>query len=162
VAEGEFGGLHQIASGEQTGESVRRVVAALRCHPWSGSGWRALIVNEADAMTANAAHVWLDVLENLPPRSVVVFTTNHAGKLPARLRDRCEQFHFEAGALLLLPHAQDLVDRVWAAEVGGSAPRVEDFGPAIDGDGCLSFRRLLHLMTPHVRAGKLPQTRTRA
>jgi hypothetical protein len=30
--------------------------------PFSGSGWRVLIVNEADAMTAGAAYTWLDAL----------------------------------------------------------------------------------------------------
>src|SRR5262245_49789745 len=127
VDEGEFGGLSQIASGEQTGETVRTIMNGMRTRPWSGSGWRVLIVNEADAMTANAAIIWLDVLENLPTETVVIFTTNAANRIPGRLRDRCERHHFESGWLVLMPHLQQLADRVWREEVGEeSAPDVCD------------------------------------
>jgi replication factor C subunit 3/5 len=157
VGQGEFGGLWQIASGEQTGETVRAIVAGMRVRPWSGSGWRVLVVNEADAMSPGAAVVWLDVLENLPQQTAVVFTTNAAGRIPARLRDRCERLRFESGWLLLLPHLQELVDRVWAAEVGpGLAPDAQDFGGLCDERGNASIRRLLQLMQPWVRAKKHP------
>lgn len=153
----EFGGLYQIASGEQTGESVRRTMAALHTRPFCGSGWRVLIVNEADVMTPNASHVCLDALENLPRQTVVVFTTNQAGKIPARLRDRCERLDFLSGALLLLPSARDFVREVWAAETGqADAPDPTDFGPVVDEEGNISFRRLLQLMTPYVRTGQRP------
>jgi hypothetical protein len=156
VANEEFGGLWQIASGEQTGESVRRTVGGLWSRPWMGSGWRMLIVNEADAMTANASIVWLDVLENLPPQTVIVFTTNHASRLPSRFRDRCETLRFESSALLLRPALQELAELGWAAEVGGPCPDVSEFGPLSDEDGNASFRRLLQTMTPHVRNGQAP------
>lgn len=80
MVSGPFGGFHEIASGEQTGESVRRVMDGLRLHTLSGSGWKVLVVNEADCMTANAAYIWLDALENLPARTVVIFTTNEIGR----------------------------------------------------------------------------------
>src|SRR5262249_39219174 len=119
---GAFGGFHVIASGEQTGESVRRVMDGLRLHTLSGSGWKVLVVNEADCMTPNAAYIWLDVLEHLPHRTVVVFTTNHADKIPARLRDRCERFRFESGYLALAPYLPELVARVWKGETGRDDP----------------------------------------
>lgn len=111
IEQGPFGGLHQIASGEQTGETVRRMMESLRCRPFFGSGWKVLVVNEADAMTPNAAFVWLDALEDLPPQTVIIFTTNAAGRIPARLRDRCERLAFESSALLLRPYLQELTDR---------------------------------------------------
>src|ERR1700690_2980637 len=78
-------GLWQIASGEQTGESVRKAIDGLRFRPlFSAAGWRVLIVNECDNMSPGAAMVWLDSLENLPPQTVVVFSTNNAHKLPGR------------------------------------------------------------------------------
>ncbi|MGH7223102.1 MAG: AAA family ATPase [Gemmataceae bacterium] len=83
IDQAEFGGLHQIASGEQTGETVRRRMESLRCRPFFGSSWKVLVVNEADAMTPNAAFVWLDALEDLPPQTVIIFTTNAAGRIPA-------------------------------------------------------------------------------
>src|SRR5260370_30392083 len=45
IDEGPFGGLHQIASGEQTGETVRKTMDGLRCRPFFGSGWRGLGVH---------------------------------------------------------------------------------------------------------------------
>jgi hypothetical protein len=151
VDAGEFGGLWQIASGEQTGQSVREMMAGLRVRPWSGSGWKGLIVNEADAMTPNAAYIWLDALENLPLNCVVIFTTNHASKLPARLRDRCEGFHFESGALLTMPAVQELIGKVWAAEGGvGPAPDAHDLG-VTDEAGNVSFRRAIQKLAPLLR-----------
>src|SRR5262249_35995428 len=76
----ELAGLYQIASGEQTGDSVRGLLRTLQLCPLRGSGWKVAVINEADYMSASAAQIWLDALENLPPRSVIVFTTNHAGK----------------------------------------------------------------------------------
>lgn len=157
IDEAEMGGLYQIASGEQTGESVRKVMDALWKRPFMGSGWRVLIVNEADAMTANAAYTWLDTLEHLPPQSVVIFTTNAAHKIPARLRDRCEVYAFESG-LLLRPALQELAEKVWQAETGrDDCPDVEAFGPLFDETGAASFRRLLQLMTPYIRSKTAPK-----
>jgi hypothetical protein len=156
VAEGPFGGLHEIASGEQTGETVRKTMESLRCRPWLGSGWRVLVVNEADAMTPNAAYIWLDALENLPPSTVVIFTTNAPSRISARLRDRCERLSFESSALLLRPFLQDLIERIWREEgCTGPAPEVEALGVA-DENGNASFRRLIQKLTPFVRAGVTP------
>lgn len=153
VDQDELGGLWQIASGEQTGETVRRAVDNLRVRPWTGSGWKVLIVNEADAMTPNAAMVWLDVLEALPLQTVVIFTTNAARRIPGRLRDRCEGFTFQSGGLLMRPALQELVSRVWLAETGRTdAPEVENLGEYTDGNGDSSFRRVLQKLTPFVRA----------
>src|SRR5262249_59304853 len=103
VAEERFGGLHQIASGEQSGQTVRDKMRGLRCRPFFGSGWQVLVVNEADVMTASASIIWLDALEDLPPRCVVIFTTNNAAGMPAPLPARRERMTFEGAALLLRP-----------------------------------------------------------
>ena len=162
VDEGEMGGLYQIASGEQTGESVRNSMRALACRPFMGSGWRVLIVNEADHMTANAAQVWLDALEHIPPKSVVIFTTNSLSKMPRRFRDRCEVMMFEAGALLLRPHLEKFAAEVWKRETGrNDCPPLEDFGPIGDECGDASFRRLLQQMEPVVRQVKAGKPRSR-
>jgi hypothetical protein len=154
-----MGGLYQIPSGEQTGESVRGLITALHHCPMMGSGWKAAVVNEADYMSVSAAQIWLDALERLPPKTIIIFTTNHVGKLPQRFRDRCECFTFESGALLLLPAAQALVDRVWSAEtVGGSpAPRLEELGDLTDAGGNLSFRRVLQRLEQYLRSGPAPK-----
>ena len=156
-AAGPLGGLHQIASGEQTGESVRRVMDGLRLYTLSGSGWKVLVVNEADCMTPNAAYIWLDALERLPARTVVVFTTNHADKIPARLRDRCERFRFESGYLALAPYLPELVARVWKGETGrDDAPDLDALGPLQDDAGNVSVRRVIQLLVPWIRKGSGP------
>lgn len=163
VLSGPFGGFHEIASGEQTGESVRRVMDGLRLHTLSGSGWKVLVVNEADCMTANAAYIWLDALESLPVRSVVVFTTNEAAKLPARLRDRCERFRFESGYLALAPYLPELIARVWSAETGrDDPPDLDALGPIQDEKGNVSVRRVLQLLAPWIRNGIKPEEKPKA
>lgn len=152
VDRGEFSGLWQIASGEQTAESVGGIMEKLRVTPWEGSGWRLLVVNECDAMSGQAQYKWLDILEFLPPRCVICFTTNKFSKLSQRFRDRCEVFHFESGVFALAPSLQPLVDRVWKAETGrDDAPAVMDLVGLVDEDGNVSVRRLLQLLTPLVR-----------
>ena len=157
---GPFGGFHVIASGEQTGESVRRVMDGLRLHTLSGSGWKVLVVNEADCMTPNAAYIWLDALERLTPRTVVVFTTNHADKIPARLRDRCERFRFESGYLALLPYLPELVAKVWKGEMGrDDPPDLDALGPLQDENGNVSVRRVIQALVPWVRTGTRPESK---
>ncbi len=154
VEHAECGGLHVIASGEQTGESVRSAVNALWCRPMMGSGWRVIVVNEADCITSNAAFKWLDVLEDLPPQCVVIFTTNDASKLPRRLRDRCEEVNFIGGALVLQAACEELSRRVWKEQTGrDDCPPLDAFG-GWNVDGEASFRRLLQLMEPHVRVAR--------
>jgi hypothetical protein len=152
VDRGVFSGLWQIASGDQTGETVKETMENLRITPFEGSGWRMLIVNEADIMTAGAAAKWLDALENLPPRTIVVFTTNNGHKLPKRFRDRCECFAFKSDLESMAPYLQEMIDRVWAGETGSTAgaPRAADLGLA-DENGQVSFRRLVQLLVPKLR-----------
>ena len=40
-----------------------------------GGGWKAYIVNEAHAMTSRAVQAWLTLLERLPSKRIVIFTT---------------------------------------------------------------------------------------
>ncbi|HKB37625.1 MAG TPA: hypothetical protein VKD72_14350 [Gemmataceae bacterium] len=82
---------------------------------------------------------------------MIVFTTNCAGKIPARLRDRCERLTFEGSALLLRPALQEMTNRVWREEgCPGEPPDVETLD-VFDG-GNASFRRLLQALTPRIRA----------
>src|SRR5262245_61756575 len=153
----ELAGLYQIASGEQTGDSVRQLLRTLQLCPLRGSGWKVAVINEADYMSTSAAQIWLDALENLPPRSVIVFTTNHAGKLPRRLRDRCECYRFESSALLLRGDPQRLINRGWEMEGGlGPGPDLDELGDVADEQGNASFRRVLQRLAPRLRAGPPP------
>jgi DNA polymerase III gamma/tau subunit len=55
-----------------------------------GSGGKLLIINEADRMTPQTEVMWLEGLEKLPPKVVVVFTTSNLNKLTNRFIRRCE------------------------------------------------------------------------
>ena len=154
----EFGGLHTVASGEQTAETVRNLVRCLSYWPMTGSGWRVAIVNEADIITPGAAHCWLDVLENLPNRTVVVFTTNNVQTMPTRFRDRCEVVSFASSYMLLKEQADAFITEIWQRETGGTeTPRLDDLTGVVE-DGEVSFRRLLQKLQPYVRAGKAPES----
>lgn len=164
VEHGEMGGLYQIASGEQTGDTVRAALKSLELRPFysaegaTNRGWKVLIVNESDIMSAGAAATWLDGLERLPPKSICIFTTNHADALPRRFRTRCEVFTFEAGALLMLPEVQALVNRVWLAETGRTdAPHVADIPDVMDEEGNVSVRQVMQGLQRFLRDGGAPK-----
>jgi replication-associated recombination protein RarA len=156
----ECGGIFEIASGELTADNVREMFrTSLAYRPFYGSGWKVLIANEADNMSNQAQFVLLDILENLPPKTVVVFTTNEPEKLPARFRQRCECHTFktpargfEEPATPSEIAAQALIDDVWRAELGHNhSPSLQDLDGWKDG-GNISFRSVLAALEPMIRA----------
>jgi hypothetical protein len=101
-------------------------------------------------MSQSAETIWLDRLENLPTRSVVVFTTNYFAKLSRRFRDRCVRLGFESDAAKLQHSVRLLLSAIWKAETQNRPPvavidRIID--EAVE-DGRLSFRRAVRLLQP--------------
>lgn len=139
----EFGGVHVIASGEQSADAVRETTRQAWNSPFYGSGWKVVIVNEADRMHPAAETIWLDRLEALPPRTVIVFTTNYAGRMSQRFLDRCTRLKFDADAARLAAKVSELVRRLWKAETGKAPDEqiVEKLVQASVVDGKVSFRR---------------------
>ncbi len=154
----ELGGLHTIASGEQTVQALRQLQADLRYRPMFGSGWRMALVNECDRMRPDVEAIWLDALESIPERMVFVFTTNDPGKLSQRFRDRCECYSFSSDAEQLQPSIQVLAGEVWSAEgLPGSPPDLDTLGmPTLGNEESLhcSFRLAMQQLTKLVRAAK--------
>jgi hypothetical protein len=104
------------------------------------------------------------ILEHLPARSVVVFSTNTIEKLSARFRDRCECLHFRSAEDDLRPSIVDLCKRVWAAEgCRGPIPGIDRIGLPSSGEdahGHASFRlalRQLERLVREYRAGATPE-----
>lgn len=159
VDDGALGGFLEIASGEQTADTIRRTMDHLRFRPLMGSGWRVLVVNESDRLSAQAEVVWLDALEHLPPQSIIVFTTNAPERLSKRFRDRCEVYAFESSSDKLREPIQALAKRIWKAEVGrGAMPAFEDLGmPTLGSMESLhaSFRLALQQLTRLIRQAAL-------
>ena len=152
----EFGGLYVIASGEQTADTVRNIYSTLWNCPFSGSGWKVLIVNEVDRISPQAETIWLDRLERVPPQGVIVFTTNFSGKLSARFRDRCTRMAFESEAPKLKGPACELLANIWRREVG-TEPNMGDVKGVVERaieDDRLSFRRAVQLFEPAIATGK--------
>lgn len=163
LSEPGLGGLIQIASGEQTADTVRETARQLWTRPLYGSGWKVLVVNECDRMHPQTETVWLDRLENLPPRTVIVFTTNHADKLARRFRDRCERIEFDGeGTAARRAAVKTLLDDVWRAETGGPFPnrtRLDELVAAsVDEDGNVSFRRAVQALQAEVNAARTPSS----
>jgi replication-associated recombination protein RarA len=145
----ELGGLEQVKSGMQDSEEVERVLRNLRYTPMLGSGWKVVIVDEADYMSHKASQIWLSALEDLPQRSVVIFTTNNVQNFADRFLDRCERFAFESDPVFHAQDAQALIDRIWLAETGESgSPRLEDLPGVIDPHQRLSYRRVVRALEP--------------
>ncbi len=150
-----FGGLHRIPAGEQTADAVRQLSKDLRVMPWEGSGWRVAIVDEADHISKSAAVVWLDVLERLPTKTTIIFTTNTPGALPARFRDRCRSYAFGGDPMFLGPALQGRIDHITRQEtapVEVTAPRWQDLAEYVDGRQELSVRQVLQSLDGWIRA----------
>jgi replication-associated recombination protein RarA len=153
----EFGGVYMVASGEQSADAVREICRIMWNAPFSGSGWKVVIVNECDRMALPAETVWLDRLEAIPQRTVVVFTTNYAEKLSARFRDRCTRLAFESDAAKLEQSLCEMLSAMWMAETGDvGAPRelIARIVSQSAEEGKLSFRRAVQLLAPHVMSAK--------
>jgi hypothetical protein len=105
-------------------------------------------------MAQAVQYLWLDALEALPPRCVVVFTTNYLDKIARRLADRCEVIAMSHDPDVMMADAQRLADRIWSEETGRSdAPRVRAIAGAIV-NGELSLRALVRGLEPLIRSAK--------
>jgi hypothetical protein len=125
----------------------------------SGSGWKVAIINEADCMTTQAEAIWLDALERLPPKSVVVFTTNNLRRLSERFRRRCEVYRFDSTSATFRDALNALVRQVWKEETGCTLKRLpEGLGKFEAADENYSIGLALQQIAPYVRSGEpLPE-----
>lgn len=147
IVAAELGGLEVIKSGMQDADAVGAALRSLHFTPMIGSGWKVVIVDEADYMSPKAAQMWLSALEDLPTRSVIIFTTNNPDKFTDRFIDRCERFDFEGAANIHMQDAQALADSIWLREVGNHPfPALKALSGVTDRDGNLSYRRVVRVM----------------
>jgi len=140
---GAFGGVWEIPSGSQTADSVREAWDRLSTMPFAGSGWKVLIVNECDRVTPLAEMVWLDMLEHLPPKSVIVFTTNAPEKLSGRFKGRCMELKFLGKGVAFEKAARSLIERLCPGANGQATKALKE---ATDKDGNVSIRAALQFL----------------
>ena len=71
-------------------DDVRRVADFLRRTPAEG-GWRVVVVDGAEDLNRNAANALLKVLEEPPPRAILLLVCSAAGRLMPTIRSRCRR-----------------------------------------------------------------------
>ena len=76
--------------GEITVENVRGVADFLRLTPAEG-GWRVVVLDGAEHLNRNAANALLKVLEEPPPRAVLMLACASPGRLLPTIRSRCRR-----------------------------------------------------------------------
>ncbi len=81
--------------GEIVVDDVRRIAGFLHLTPAEG-GWRVVIVDGADDLNRNAANALLKVLEEPPPRALLLLVCNAAGRLLPTIRSRTRRLRLAA------------------------------------------------------------------
>src|SRR5579864_4612767 len=71
-------------------EDARAIAGFLRLTPAEG-GWRIVIVDTADDMNRNAANAVLKILEEPPPRALLILVSDNPGRLLPTIRSRCRR-----------------------------------------------------------------------
>ncbi|MDE2182116.1 MAG: DNA polymerase III subunit delta' [Alphaproteobacteria bacterium] len=92
---------------------VRRLNAFFGMTSGAG-GWRVVIVDTADDMNDAAANALLKLLEEPPPRAMLILLSNTPGRLLPTIRSRCQRLNL-----------RPLPDEALAAELAASAPELE-------------------------------------
>lgn len=87
-------------------EDVRDMGAFLRLTAGEGA-WRVAIIDSADEMTRQAANAALKVVEEPPPRALILLVSHAPGRLLPTIRSRCRR-------LVLRPLDDTLVKRIVA------------------------------------------------
>ncbi len=113
---------------EIVADDVRPIGDFLRRTAAEG-GWRVVILDDADLMNRHAANALLKILEEPPPRAVLVLVSSSPGRLLATLRSRCRMLRLAPLDLpqmmlvleRLLPE-EDEADRGVLAELAHGAP----------------------------------------
>jgi hypothetical protein len=154
-----YWGVQDIPAGKQTAEAVDEMTRTLWQHCPAGSGWKVVIVNECDQMHPKVNARWCDILENIPPKVCIIFTTNKIAEMTKddegrRFVDRCHRLDFRSD-WAILDSAQPLINRIWAASVNHNhVPRAADLVSSGGFGGQVSFRRIVNAL--HDRIMRLP------
>ena len=95
-------------------DDVRRSVSFFGSTAGEG-GWRVAIVDPVEELNRNGENALLKVLEEPPPRALLLLVSHAPGRVLPTIRSRCR-------TLLLRPLAADDVARAAAAALGESEP----------------------------------------
>lgn len=96
-------------------DDVRAIAGFLRLTPAEG-GWRVVVLDGAEDLNRNAANALLKVLEEPPPRAVLLLSCSAPGRLLPTIRSRCRRLRL---APLARPDMDGLLAR-YLPEIPGA------------------------------------------
>lgn len=153
-----WSGLEIVPSVDLTIEKCRELFErSLRLIPMAGRGWHVLVVEELEACSSATVQRYLKVAldSNLPPRCVVIATSNGTDGLDPALVQRFDQYVFQADEHFARACEARLL-AIWREESGGAAAPGDVKRWGWSGDRW-SFRTALKTMQQHLAL--LPQNR---
>ena len=92
--EREYDEKKQRMRGEIVVDDARAISAFLRLTPAEG-GWRVVVLDGAEHLNRNAANAVLKMLEEPPPRAVLLLTCAAPGRLLPTIRSRCRRLELQ-------------------------------------------------------------------
>jgi len=95
VVEREYDEERQRFKGELSVKLVRQIQPFMSLKAAQG-GWRVVIVDDADTMTEEAQNAILKILEEPPPKALLILVTHRPGRLLPTIRSRCRFMRFDA------------------------------------------------------------------
>lgn len=109
--------LHHIPSQECDLKNLQRVVSICHYEPLMGHKWSLVLIDEADTMSKAAQESLLSTLDNLPPRTIFIFTCNELAKFAPRFLSRSRVIDFSNYGIQ--KDAVELLQTVWNRETAG-------------------------------------------
>jgi DNA polymerase-3 subunit delta' len=95
TVEREWDAKKKKLRGEIVVDDVRRIAEFLHLTPAEG-GWRVVVLDGAEDLNRSAANALLKVLEEPPPRAVLLLVCSAAGRLLPTIRSRCRRLRLPA------------------------------------------------------------------
>ena len=143
----DWSGLEVVPSVDLTIERCRELFErTLRLIPMAGKGWRVLIVEELEACSSATVQRYLKVAldTKMPPRCVVIATSNDTSSLDPALVHRFDHFTF-MGDTEFAKAAAARLGMIWTHETGKAAIPGDVMRWGLQGESW-SFREALKQM----------------
>jgi DNA polymerase III subunit delta' len=142
-------------------DEVREAIAFLRLTPSEG-GWRVVVVDGAEDMNRNSQNALLKVLEEPPPRAVLLLVCHAPGRLLPTIRSRCRRLDLRplpaaTIARLIAARVPDLPEADRALAAGLAEGSIGRALAILEAGGVELYRDLatLLLALPRLDAGAL-------
>jgi DNA polymerase-3 subunit delta' len=102
-------------------------------------GWRVAILDSADDLNREGANALLKMIEEPPPRSLILIVSHRPGLLPATIRSRCRRLRLDP---LAPQHIVEIVKNLEPKESGTNDATLASAAARADGSVREALRRL--------------------